>query len=80
MALEAKKTDDQGRVTFGPRFANRVVKVVDTDDSALARIVPENEAWLYESPEALESVLEGIDDAKNRRFAEPPDLAADCDE
>lgn len=80
MALEAKRTDDQGRVTFGPGFANRVVKVVDTDDSRLAMIVPENEAWLYESPEALESVLAGLDDLRNNRIAEPPDLTDDDDE
>jgi len=80
MALEAKKTDDQGRVTFGPQFANRVVKVVDMDDSPSARIVPENEAWLYESPEALDSVLAGLEDLRHNRIAEPPDLTDDDDE
>lgn len=43
-----------------------------------AATIPEREAWLYQNPEAKESLLRGLRQAKERRFSKsPPDLDAD---
>ncbi len=76
-----KNTDSKGRVTLGERFANRAVIVEQQSDDAvivrLARVIPEREAWLYESPEALAAVRRGLDQARKGDVAKtPPDLTA----
>jgi len=41
-------------------------------------MIPENEKWLYENPEALKSVLQGLKEASEGKFADfTPDLEKD---
>ena len=43
-----------------------------------ARVIPENEAWLWENEKALGMVQRGLAQARKREFAEtPPDLDGD---
>ena len=83
--MVSKQVDKQGRLVLGPRFANRMVLVDDSDESRIvitpAKVVPEREAWLYNNPAALESVLRGIQQARDGKFSiTPPDIDADCAE
>ena len=80
--MTTKLADSKGRVTLGERFANRTVIVEEIDDTevhiTLARVIPEREAWLYASPKGKATVQKGLTQAKARRFAKTPDLAADA--
>ena len=75
-----KQTDSKGRITLGEAFANRTMIVTkDGDDIVLrlARVIPQREAWLYESERALSAVRRGVGDARTRKYAKnPPDLNA----
>jgi len=76
-----KITDSRGRLTLGEAFANRTVIVEEQGSGEflvrLARVIPEQEAWLYDNPEALNSVRRGLTQARageiNRKG---PDLKA----
>lgn len=77
-----KAVDRRGRVNLGARFAGRHVIVREDGPTRvlieLAVVVPEREAWLWNNPEALDSVTKGIEQAAKGQFAEnPPDLEAD---
>ena len=76
-----KNTDSKGRVTLGGHFANRAVIVEQRSDDEvvirLARVIPEDEAWLYENPKALASVRRGLDQARKSAVAKKsPNLKA----
>lgn len=74
-----RQADSKGRLTLGPKFANRILLVEERGDDILVRlgrVVPESEAWLYENPKALDSVRRGLDQARTRKFAKAPDLDA----
>jgi hypothetical protein len=78
-----KILDKKGRLSLGPRFANQLVIVDDSDSTRIvitpAKVVPEHEAWLYHNEEALKSVLTGIQQAQNDRYAtDPSDVDADA--
>lgn len=80
--MTTKTVDDKGRVALGSRFANRQVIIEETNESqiiiTLAKVVPEREAWLYNNPAALESVLRGLSQARDGKFStNPPDIEAD---
>ncbi len=81
--MTTKLADSKGRITLGERFANRTVIVEDIDDTevriTLARVIPEREAWLYANPKARASLVRGLAQAKARRFAKAPDIAADAE-
>lgn len=80
--MTTRLADSKGRITLGERFANRTVIIDDVDESevriTLARVIPEREAWLYANPKARALVLKGLAQAKARRFAQAPDIAADA--
>jgi hypothetical protein len=80
--MVTKVADSKGRVTLGRRFANKTVIVRETDETevvvTLARVVPAREAWLLENPKARRAVARGLGQAKARRFAKGPNLAADA--
>ena len=80
--MNTKLADSKGRITLGDRFANRTVIVEDIDDTevriTLARVIPEREAWLYANPKAKALVRKGLAQARARRLAKAPDLAADA--
>jgi len=79
-AMTTKTVDARGRLTLGPRYANRLVIVREHRDGALeiipAEAVPAREAWLYKNAEAREAVRTGIEEARAGRFAKAPDLKA----
>ena len=60
-----KTTDSKGRVTLGPKFANRAVLIEAVDDTEVrviaARIIPERELWLHqnEASDKYRLLLEG---------------------
>jgi len=78
--MTTKTVDGRGRITLGPRYANRLVIVREHEDGALeiipAEAVPAREAWLYKNAKALEAVRDGLQEARAGRFAEAPDLEA----
>jgi ABC-type nitrate/sulfonate/bicarbonate transport system substrate-binding protein len=62
-----------------------MVIVDDSDSTRLvitpAKAVPEHEAWLYQNPEALKSVLLGLAQAQADQYAaDVPDVDADCED
>lgn len=74
---ETKQTDARGRISLGANYANRTVLVEDEGDRLVirpARVIPENEAWLYENPKALAGVLEGLAQARRGEFVKGPVL------
>ena len=78
-----KTTDAKGRVALGRRFANKTVIVREVDATemlvTIARVIPEREAWLYESKVAKGLVTTGLRQAGARQFSDsPPDLDADA--
>lgn len=78
-----KTTDAKGRVALGQRFANKTVIIREVDATevlvTIARVIPEREAWLYESKVAKGLVTTGLRQAKAREFSDsPPDLDADA--
>ncbi len=66
------RLDAKGRVTFG-NLAKGVssFKVKKNQDGSYLmrpmKEVPEREAWLYNNPEALKAVLEGLADSRAGR-------------
>jgi hypothetical protein len=79
-----KTADSKGRISLGQRFANRPVIIENISDTevkvSLARVIPEREMWLYQNPEARETVFRGLEQARAGQFAEsPPDLEADAE-
>lgn len=76
-----KTADMKGRISLGPRVANRLVSVTRVSESEyvikLVRAIPEDEAWLYENPAALASVRNGLRQARDRRLKKGPNLSAD---
>ena len=66
------RLDGKGRVTFG-NLAKGVssFKVKKNEDGSFLlrpmKEVPEREAWLYQNPEALKAVLEGLADSRAGR-------------
>jgi hypothetical protein len=76
-----KTADAKGRITLGPRAANRLVSITQKSESEyvikLVRAIPEDEAWLYENPRALAAVRNGLRQARDRRLGKGPNLSAD---
>ena len=80
----SKTIDAKGRITLGPKYANRHVIIEQVDETELrihlARVIPEREAWLLDNAAARASVVRGIEQARKQTFAEaPPDPGRDLD-
>ena len=73
--MVTRTVDKRGRVALGQDFAGQLVIISDIDDTSVqvtkAAAVPAREAWLYENPEALAAVKEGLQQAKDRDFVKP---------
>ncbi|HAI13592.1 MAG TPA: hypothetical protein DCM28_17935 [Phycisphaerales bacterium] len=71
-------TDSKGRVTLGPRFANREVVIEEINESSLriilASAIPVNEAWLYANKKALAAVRKGLNQARAGKTSKAPNL------
>ena len=80
--MNTKLVDAKGRLMLGNQFAGRMVLIDDSDSERIvitpAVAIPEREAWLYKNEEALRLVRKGLENARARRFCEPPDLDADA--
>jgi hypothetical protein len=80
-ATQTKTTDVKGRVALGSHVANRLVSVTKVTDSEyvikLVRAIPEDEAWLYDNPKALEAVRTGLKQARKGQVKKGPNLATD---
>lgn len=78
MTTLPKMVDSKGRVSLGKGFANSLVLIQELADGLIrvvrARAVPELESWLYNNPEALQMVMEGIEQAKNGQLIDGPNL------
>ena len=80
--MTTKILDGKGRLALGSRFANQMVIVDNSDPTRIiimpAKAVPAHEAWLYANDAALKSVLTGIQQTQNERYAtDSPDVDAD---
>ena len=80
--MTTKIVDGKGRLVLGSQFANQMVIVDNSDPTHIvitpAKAVPEHEAWLYGNEAALKSVLTGIQQARDERYAtDAPDVDAD---
>ena len=76
----AKQVDSKGRITLDKSYAGATMLVERRDDGTIilrpAVTVPANEAWLWKDPKALAMVLRGIEEARQGRHVESPDLGA----
>ena len=81
--VQTRNTDAKGRLTLGEAYANRTVLVQQRGNELifrLARVIPEQEAWLHDNKEALASVRNGLRQARAGKFAEKgPDLKRAAD-
>jgi len=80
--MTTKTADSKGRVALGKEFANCPVMIQRVGPNEIrvikARVIPEDEAWLWDNEEAMGRVKRGIKQAKRLEFADsPPDLDAD---
>jgi hypothetical protein len=86
--MKAIKADSKGRITLGKESAGREFVVTPAQGgyrvTAVKTVtVPEDEAWLWENPDALRAVLKGIEESKAGKatylgsFAEYADVDLD---
>lgn len=81
--LFVRSTDAKGRITLGSPFANITFTVKQGSDATeiiltASSVIPMREIWLYQNPEALASVMRGLEQARAGQVSEsPPDLDAD---
>lgn len=81
--LFVRSTDTKGRITLGSQFANITFTVKQGFDATeiiltASSVIPLRELWLYQNPEALGSVMRGLEQARAGQVSEsPPDLDAD---
>jgi len=79
-AIATKTVDQNGRLTLGKKYASALVIVREVEEGVLqvirAEAVPAREAWLYKNPEAIQMVLEGLEQAKEGKLGPGPDLNA----
>ena len=74
--MNAKRVDGSGRILLGKRYAGAIVLVERQDKGVfLVRPLPLDEAWLWRNKKALSMVLDGLREARRRRFVTSPNLA-----
>jgi len=74
---ETKQADERGRISLGRSFANCTFLVENAGDGIIirpARVIPEQEAWLYENQAALAQVRKGLAQARKGQFSTAPSL------
>jgi hypothetical protein len=80
--MAVTQVDDKGRLVLGRKFAGKTVLVREVDEETveitMARVISEREAWLLNNPKARRAVARGLEQARERKFATAPDLAADA--
>ena len=80
--MTTKTADSKGRVALGKAFADCPVFVEQVSPVEIriikARLIPENEAWLWENDTAIGMVRRGLQQAKKGEFVDnAPDLDLD---
>lgn len=81
-----RTTDTKGRVNLGSRFANVTFIIKQGSDATeliltASSVIPNREMWLHQNPEALTSVMLGLQQIASGEVSEsPPDIDADCQE
>jgi len=80
--MTIKNADSKGRIALGKTFANSTVLIEQVSSHEYrvikARVIPEDEAWLWENDKALGMVMRGLRQAKEHQLLEnPPDLDLD---
>ena len=72
----AKKIDSKGRLLLGEELAGTTVLVekLETGEYVIkpAITIPTSEQWLFENEEALNSVMLGLRQAREKQFVETP--------
>ena len=74
-AHDIKQTDGRGRISLGAGYANRTFLVEDDGSCVVirpAKVIPEDEAWLYANKETLTGLREALERAKRREFVKGP--------
>lgn len=81
-AVIEKTVDARGRLTLGKRFARRNIVIEPMGEHEM-RVrftdAPPAADWLSRNEAARASVLRGVQQARDRRFAESPDVVADIE-
>jgi hypothetical protein len=78
-----KTIDNKGRLSPGRQYVGKTVMVEVGEDGriviALARVIPDREAWLYANPVALRRVRDGLRQAREGEISiSLPDVKADA--
>jgi hypothetical protein len=70
-----RTADRKGRITLGSEFAGKRFFVWEEAGEIVlvpAAVIPEREAWLYQNPEAIQSVQSGLEQARSGQFVAIP--------
>ena len=74
--MTTKTVDNKGRITLGKGYANQTVVVDDSNPNQLVIrkmvLIPAEEAWLYQNPDAVKSVRKGLQQAAEMQFSDSP--------
>ena len=78
-----KTIDKMGRLVLGREYAGEAVMVREVEKGTfmvtIGKFIPERESWLYENPEALAMVRQGLkESAEGAMPSAAPDLDADA--
>lgn len=74
--MATKTADSKGRIALGKDYANCPVIIQRVGPNEVrvikARVIPEDEAWLWDNEEALGMIKRGLEQAKQQEFADSP--------
>ncbi len=80
--MKTYTTDQSGRICLGKEFAGKTYAMRANDRGSIelmpVKIVPENDAWLYQNKDAHGAVMEGLEQAKQGK-AKPLSFNLDDD-
>ncbi len=76
--IPVRRADSKGRVAVGAEHAHKQFFISHRDDSVIQLIPAETvlarEAWLFKDPEALASVMKGLEQARSGQLSDGPDI------
>lgn len=80
--MVTKRVDKEGRIRLDKSHAGVSMLVEERADGSIVlrpatRTVEKQVAWVLTNERALASLMQGIDDARNRHFVPAPDLRGD---